>query len=85
MGCVMGTICAPVYANVFMAQFEKQKIYPYIKNGSILYLRYIDDTFMIWTESKEELLVFLVNLNSNHKTIEFEHSIDTEIYKFYMH
>ena len=45
MGCEMGTICAPVYANIFMAQFEKQYIYPYIKNKSILYLRYIDDIF----------------------------------------
>ena len=32
MGCAMGTICAPAYANIFMAQFEKQHIYPYIKN-----------------------------------------------------
>ena len=30
MGCAMGTICAPAYANIFMAQFEKQYIYPYI-------------------------------------------------------
>ena len=42
----MGTICAPAYANIFMVQFEKQHIsltiYPYIKNKSMLYLRYID-------------------------------------------
>ena len=37
MGCPMGTICAPAYANIFMAQFEKQHIYPHIKNKSILY------------------------------------------------
>ena len=36
----------------FMTKFEKQHIYPYIKNKSILYLRYIDDIFMIWTETK---------------------------------
>ena len=27
MGCAMGTICAPAYANIFMTQFEKQHIY----------------------------------------------------------
>ena len=35
MGCAMGTICAPAYANIFMAQFEKQDIYPYIKISQI--------------------------------------------------
>ena len=89
MGCAMGTICVPAYANIFKAQFEKQLIYPYIKNKSILYLRYIDDIFMMWTGTKQELLIFLEKLNSKHKTIKFEHDIsnsnisflDTLIYK----
>ena len=89
MGCTVGTICAPAYANIFMAQFEKQHIYPYIKNESILYLQYIDDIFMIWTRTKQELLIFLEKLNNKHKTIKFEHNIsnsnisvlDTLIYK----
>ena len=89
MGCAVGTICAPAYANTFMAQFEKQHIYPYINNKSILYLRYIDDIFMIWTGTKQELLIILEKLNSKHKTIKFEHNIsnnsisflDTLIYK----
>ena len=38
LGCAMGNICAPAYADIFKAQFEKQKIYPYIKNESILHL-----------------------------------------------
>ena len=31
MGFPMGTICASAYANIFMDQFEKQHIVPYIK------------------------------------------------------
>ena len=58
-GCAMGKICAPAYANIFIAQFGKQHVYPYIKNKSILYLQYIDDIFMIWTGTKQELLIFL--------------------------
>ena len=85
----MGKICAPAYTNIFMAEFEKQHIYPYIKNKSILYLQCIDDIFMIWTGTKQELLIFLEKLNSKHKTIKFEHKIshsnisflDTLIYK----
>ena len=46
MGCAMSTICAPAYANIVMAQFEKQHIYPYIKNINIIlvmYRQYIHD------------------------------------------
>ena len=78
----MGTICAPAYANIFMAQFEKQHIYSYIKNLSILYLRYIDDIFMIWTGTKQELLIFLEKLNSKHKTIKFAHNISSSNISF---
>ena len=43
---------------------------------------------MIWTGTKQELLTFLENLNSKHKTVKFEHNIphsrisflDTSIY-----
>ena len=52
MRCAMGTICALAYANIFMAQFQKQHINPYIKHKSILYLLYIDDMFMIWAGTK---------------------------------
>ena len=31
----MGTICAPAYANIFMAEFEKIYLYFLIKNKSI--------------------------------------------------
>ena len=40
---------------------------------------------MIWTGTKQELLAFLENLNSEHKMIKFEHNnisfLDTLIYK----
>ena len=61
----MGTICAPAYADIFMTQFEKQHIYPYIKNKSLC-LRYINNIFMIWTGAKQELFVFLENSNTKH-------------------
>ena len=55
----------------FMAKLEKRHIYPYIKNKPILYLRYIDDIFMI----SKNYLYFFENFNSKHKPIKFEHDI----------
>ena len=74
----MGTICAPSYANIFMANFEAKHIYPYIKEKSLLYLRYIryiDDIFIIWKVTKAELMTFIKELNKKHKTIKFDFQI----------
>ena len=30
-GCAVGTICAPTYANIFMAEFEYKSIYPWLR------------------------------------------------------
>ena len=43
----MGTIYAPAYGNIFMAEFEQKYIYSVIKDKSIPFLRYIDDIFMV--------------------------------------
>ena len=55
------------YANIFMAQFEKQHIYPYIKTKSILYLQCID--------SKHKTIKYEHNIS--HSRISF---LDTLIY-----
>ena len=61
----MGTICAPPYADIFMAYFEDKLIYPLITNATTLYLRYIDDIILTWTKSENELPTFLKNSTSN--------------------
>ena len=53
---------APAYANIFMASFESKYIYPYIKEKVTTFLRFIDDLFMIWTGTEEELLKFINEL-----------------------
>lgn len=88
-GCAMGTKCAPNYANLFMGNFEANHIYSRIRNKSILYLRYIDDIFMIWTGTKQQLQAFSKEINNVHQSIKFtvESSVreinflDTTIYK----
>ena len=87
-GCAMGTIYAPPYANIFMDHFERKYIYPFLEGLSLSYLRFIDDIFFIWTGSKNQLITFLNDLNTNHNSIKFECKIsqssipyrDTEVY-----
>ena len=55
----MGNVCTPSYANFFIAQFEEKHVYLYIKDMSLLYLRYIDDIFVIWKGTKEQLITFM--------------------------
>ena len=49
----MSTVCAPPYANVFMAYFKEKFLYPLIRNAITLYLHYIDDIIIMWTKSKK--------------------------------
>ena len=74
----MGTICAPAYANIFMAEFEQKYIYPLIKDKSILFLRYIDDIFMVWTKSEKQLKNFMSELNRKHPSIKFDFKFDSK-------
>ena len=64
----MGTVCAPSYANLFMAPV-------YLKDMSLSYLRYIDDIFIIWKGTKEQLITFINELNEKYKTIRSESEI----------
>ena len=47
------------YANIFMDHFEKTYIYPFIQGLPLIYLRFIDDIFFIWTGTKEQLTNFV--------------------------
>ena len=56
-GTAMGSRMAPQYANLFMADLEQrflqtQPLKPF------LYLRYINDIFLIWTHGEESLKQF---------------------------
>ena len=72
-GTAMGTKMAPSFANLFLGLFENNAL----RNAPFqphTWLRYIDDIFMIWTESPENLKIFIDYLNSIHPTIKFTSS-----------
>ena len=71
-GTAMGAAFSPTIANIFMSVFIRkflntQKIKP------LLIKRYIDDILFIWTNSLEELIEFLSDLNKFHPSIHFTH------------
>ena len=46
-----------------MVELEQKYIYPLIKDKSILFLYYIDDTVMVWTKYEKQLNNFMNELN----------------------
>lgn len=70
LGMAIGTKMAPSYANLFTDRLERRllsqaQVKPYI------WLRYIDDVFMVWTGTELELVEFLNYINEAHDTIKF--------------
>ena len=71
-GTAMGTRVAPTYAILYMGDFEQKHIYTYSLQP-ILYLRFIDDVFMLWTHGETQLLRFIDHVNGANDNIKFTH------------
>ena len=67
-GTAMGTRMAPQYANIFMADLEQRFLSSHPLEP-LLYLRFLDDIFIIWTHGKEALERFHQDFNNFHPTI----------------
>ena len=78
----MGTIWAPAYENIFMVGFEQKYIYPLIKDKSILFFRYIGDTFVVWPKSEKQLNNFMSEHNQKHPSIKFDYKFDCKQIEF---
>lgn len=77
----MGTKMAPSYANLFMGKLEATFLSEsHLK--PLLYKRYIDDIFFIWTYNEDELLHFIDCYNSAHPNINFTHTYSQESINF---
>ena len=84
----MGTKWSPHYADIYMAYFE-EKTLEKCPHKPYIYLRYLDDIFIIWHHGRTVFSEFIDIFNSHQPPIRFkatihEHSIDfldTTIYK----
>jgi len=75
-GTAMGTKVAPSFAVTYMGSFEKEHVYTY-RLQPTLYLRYIDDIFMIWPHGLHELELFTHHMNNCNQHIQFTSEISS--------
>jgi hypothetical protein len=62
-GITMGSSLSPIVSNIFMEHFEKLAL-DSAKHKPLLWLRYVDDNFVVWPLGPEQLQYFLSHLNS---------------------
>ena len=55
---------------------------PSNKNKSVIYLRYIDDNFMVWIKSESELRKFMNKINQKQQSIKFDFKFSKENIEF---
>ena len=77
----MGTRVAPSLANIFMAKFEEEYL-PRYHLQPLLFKRYIDDCFILFTHGREELDEWANYLNSRHPSIKFTFEISEDSVNF---
>jgi Reverse transcriptase (RNA-dependent DNA polymerase) len=69
-GMAMGSPLSPVMCNLFMGMLEDKAIATAPIKPK-LWLRYVDDTFVLWENSQEELQDFLNHMNKQNQAIQF--------------
>ena len=66
-GTAIGTKFAPPYACIFMDQIETE----FLSHQSMIWFRYIDDIFFIWTHGEQKLEDFMADFNAFNLNIQF--------------
>ena len=69
-GVAMGSPLSPIVANLFMESFEQKALESAVIRPK-MWLRYVDDTFVLWPHNEEELKIFHRYLNAQHSAIQF--------------
>ena len=76
----LGKRFSPHFASIYVAEWEEAAISKSSKSP-LLYLRYLDDTLIIWPHSKEEFWNFFEILNQQDDNIKLKASIsDKSVY-----
>ena len=84
-GVAMGTKCAPTFANLFMPGIEEEFLDIITERGTpkpTLWIRFIDDIFLIWPSSKESFLEFFSLLKLYHPNIKYTYEVSTTSISF---
>lgn len=78
-GVAMGTCCTPSYANLYLGVEETLTSYT---SKIAIWLRYIEDIFLILEESPEALHDFIRSLHINEYNFKFTFQYDTQEVSF---
>ena len=70
LGTAMGTRMAPSFASLFMGKLEMDFL-DSCEKTHLIWLRFLDDIFMVWNHSEQELHEFISKINKFHDTIKF--------------
>ena len=66
----MGSLLAPVLANIFMGFYESKQLNEYNLNKPKFYLRYLDDILVAFVKEQDSIIFFSF-LNKRHPNIKF--------------
>lgn len=74
-GTAMGSPCAPSYANLLLGWWEASIVFGDHQHPLAdkigLWIRYIDNVFVIWNGNPEEFVTFMQDLNQNEIGLSF--------------
>ena len=76
-GMAMGSSLSPFMANIFMENFEQEALAE-TDTPPKVWLRYVDDTFLVWQHGMEKLKDFAEFLNSRRSTIQFTYETERD-------
>ena len=74
-GVSMGSPLAPILADVFMSHVEEQ-IEEYDHQRIKLYVRYVDDTFILFQGEQGDVVKLVEFVNHLHPKLKFTHAIE---------
>ena len=69
-GAAIGSPLSPIVANLYMEHLEETALRT-APDPPRLWLRYVDNTFVIWPHGQEKLDCFYEHVNTQHRNIKF--------------
>lgn len=80
-GTAMGKTFAPSYANIYMADWENG-VFKKCEKHPLVYYRYLDDIFGLWTFGVAAFKEFVNILNNHHKAIKVTSNLQPDKVEF---
>ena len=80
-GTAMGKRFAPAYASIYLAEWE-DTVFEKCRKKPLIYLRYLDDIWGIWTYNQTEFETFVSILNNHHPSINIQPTLHKNTINF---